>query len=249
MNKLLLAANEKGLASIMLRVRNLQGSFAGGERRLILRPQMSRNTLIVSMLTTALDMGLSFHERDMHTDKRSTVIPMMLKRLDDYSERLRKAMYECEPDAQWPVTPEPETKSELNQETQAQTLKSEIAQHEHLVSENANTQVEPETKVGLNQAEAAAIALAMDALSIEIASEQLSQPYALERDALLSNAKGRSITLQSSDDKVLSIGQKNALLPQAFGDVKLLIKVAKKGDEPAQDFELDVNIKEKSSNV
>ncbi|MBE3791312.1 hypothetical protein HJ184_09260 [Vibrio parahaemolyticus] len=212
MNKLLLAANEKGLARIMLKVRDLQGAFAGGERRLILRSTDSRNTLIVSMLTSALDMALSFHERDMHTNDTSTIIPMVLKRLEDYSERLRKAMYECEPDAEFP-------------------------------SPSGNDDA-PDNGDLDN-----ALALAMDALSIEIAPEQLSQPYALERDALLNNAKGRSISLQSSDDSVLSIGQKNTLLPQAFGDAKLLIKVAKKGDEPAQDFELAVNIKQKSTDV
>ncbi|EJB8688777.1 hypothetical protein C1S99_10870 [Vibrio parahaemolyticus] len=212
MNKLLLAANEKGLARIMLKVRDLQGAFAGGERRLILRSTDSRNTLIVSMLTSALDMALSFHERDMHTNDTSTIIPMVLKRLEDYSERLRKAMHECEPDAEFP-------------------------------SPSGNDDA-PDNGDLDN-----ALALAMDALSIEIAPEQLSQPYALERDALFNNAKGRSISLQSSDDSVLSIGQKNTLLPQAFGDAKLLIKVAKKGDEPAQDFELAVNIKQKSTDV
>ncbi|MBE3899188.1 hypothetical protein HJ158_08200 [Vibrio parahaemolyticus] len=212
MNKLLLAANEKGLARIMLKVRDLQGAFAGGERRLILRSTDSRNTLIVSMLTSALNMALSFHERDMHTNDTSTIIPMVLKRLEDYSERLRKAMYECEPDAEFP-------------------------------SPSGNDDA-PDNGDLDN-----ALALAMDALSIEIAPEQLSQPYALERDALFNNAKGRSISLQSSDDSVLSIGQKNTLLPQTFGDAKLLIKVAKKGDEPAQDFELAVNIKQKSTDV
>ncbi len=213
MNKLLLAANEKGLASIMLKVRNLQGALAGGERRLILRSQDSRNTLIVSMLTSALDMALSFHERDMHTDKTSVVIPMMLKRLEDYSDRLRKAVSECQSEAEASITTD-----EQNQTKDSGDVEN-------------------------------ALALGMDALSIEITPGQFSQPYALERDVLLNNAKGRSITLQSSDDKVLSIGQKNTLLPQAFGDAKLLIKVAKKGDEPAQDFELNVNIKEKSTHV
>lgn len=212
MNKLLLAANEKALARIMLKVRDLQGAFAGGERRLILRSTDSRNTLIVSMFTRALDMALTFHERDMHTSETSAIIPMVLKRLEDYSERLGKAVRECEPGAGWPST------SGNGDATDNADLEKTLA-------------------------------LAMDALSIEIAPEQLSQPYALERDALFNNAKGRSISLQSSDDNVLSIGQKNTLLPQAFGDAKLLIKVAKKGDEPAQDFELAVNIKQKSTDV
>ncbi len=213
MNKLLLAANEKSLAGIMLKIRGLQGAFAGGERRLILRPTDSRNTLIVSMLTSALDMALSFHERDMETNGSSAIIPMMLKRLESYSERLRKAVYECDQDATWPSPSD-----------------SDDGTPDNGSSENV-------------------LALAMDALSIEISPEQLSQPYALERDVLFNNAKGRSISLQSSDDSVLSIGQKNTLLPQAFGDAKLLIKVAKKGDEPAQDFELAVNIKQKSTDI
>lgn len=114
--------------------------------------------------------------------------------------------------------------------------KGKEEEHVHTGTDQTNTTQAPSSEIGL----------LVDVLNIEISKNSLGQPYQLERDQYLVNAKGRTVSLASSEDSVLTIGQKNTLLPQAYGDAKLTVKVAKKGDLPAQEFEINVTVKPKA---
>jgi len=102
------------------------------------------------------------------------------------------------------------------------------------------TNASPDASKGEASQTDTTLGLAVDTLVLKVNQAQLGQPYDLVREHYLSHAEGRTAALRAADEHVLTIGQKNVFLPQAYGHTTLTIKVAKKGDAPAQSFELPV---------
>lgn len=236
MNKLLLSANEKKLGESLNKLRVVFGNLSGGERALVLRSTNSRNASVLGLLRISMDLVLSLHERDELDGKESELLSDAVKLLDSYDVKICKALGD-----DFGSLNDIISSGQLTEE-QAGCLKSILEAHEH-----SNVQDGPTTKASSDDSkDATALSLLMDSLVIEVEEGSLGQPYQLERDEYLANAKGRTIHLVSDNEAVLSVGQKGVVLPAAFGEAKLQVKVSKKGDEPAEQFELNVTVKPKA---
>ncbi len=238
MNKLLLSANEKKLGESLNKLRVVFGNLSGGERALVLRSTNSRNTAVLGLLRISMDLVLALHERDDLDGKESELLSDAVKLLASYDVKICNALFTDDISSLDEVL----TSGRQLSDEQAAYLKTIVEAHEH-----SNVQDGPTTKASSDDGkDATALSLLMDSLVIEVEEGSLGQPYQLERDEYLANAKGRTIHLVSDNEAVLSVGQKGVVLPAAFGEAKLQVKVSKKGDEPAEQFELNVTVKPKA---